>query len=1128
MDEIQPQHLSHKENLPRLSKRSRAGGPVTCISYTSEENGDDSSSTTVFWGLGSYLYRIRKEERESMGVFPQDVGGSVHGIAHLDPVSPRSENSWDSLVFGGKQIAFCRIQESPMRRMDIEIESKPSTILTTTDWIWDVHAIPQTNTEDDTVNVTVIVGLAMHKIDIFSAVSTKATTPCTVSVAYQHRIDGSPSCLVTSMNMLQQNDTMWIASGTAFKEIRIWSFNVQTDQSSSLKASSNDYTLQGHAGIIHCVQFSDSGKALVSTADDRSVRLWGYDDEKDRWGQSWVGWGHSARVWSAGFGPETVVSVAEDCQAKIWSFQTGEELAFIQHPCTLWKVVVVDDMAIVGATDGTISLHNLSTKLAGRNLEVLASIEIPDDRPKITPLPPPLVIDGEPNPKKSKGAKKIVSQVLVGMQWVDCSRLLVATREGSLLLLDTQTKNWMETTHWCSSSESVSVDPKTGCCMSLFEEQVAIGTTKGDVIVHSTFQSNTRESIVCSARSLKAVRGLQWLNETTLASFHVNSVAIWEIEPGRSMKDILEPRYILKLETKGIPSCCAMPDRLGKVVVGDTRGNLSLFDLQNGGDDGKTTMAACSILARAHQKMHVTKILMTGNRVVSAGNDGFLYVSFVEGLTILKGWSLPVPSMTGITEIWMPNEASLPISTQSSTCFAAGYFGNIFRVINITTGHEFFRIDTGGRQQTSAFSCTPDASGFPNLCRIAICKAQKEGTNTLLIQGENSIPNQPLIQEGPSIHGETIFDLCFFQFGIGPQPATLLLTGSEDCGSKICLCTESNIIDTMALTPQSSSIRSVCTSQCHQSSTLLVVGGSKLTLQFFVVENRPSSEERATSLKDLAVTYLGQGINRRNVSIDHRVNAVCANALEPDNNSEREHVVVAGDSDGYCHLSFVNENEEQNRIPGLMLESGGRPILCVETVRVDNRLLVAMGSTAGDVQLYHLPALKDTLKKEWKSLVNTWKPFAVLKGVHQMGINCLSISTPLKISDSTFRVSIWTGGDDQGLVETSQTLTVMPSSLQVDGKEIFSRESGASFSAIKGLEQVQENCILTAGYTQRLGLWRRDTGISNGDCPMQILHNLPIDVGDVNCLAAMKTTTNGSTTTLVAAGGLGIELFSVQ
>jgi hypothetical protein len=147
------------KECPALHKASRAGGPVTCVAFQTIRSHSTAGTPTIarIWGLGPYLIRSCEDDHREMLVFPETIGGSIHGVSFREeleshrhqrpdfrekPIQFGDELDWDAVVFGGRNLTFCSIlQRSEMERFDVYQDGfqKPSLLLT--DWIWDVKLI---------------------------------------------------------------------------------------------------------------------------------------------------------------------------------------------------------------------------------------------------------------------------------------------------------------------------------------------------------------------------------------------------------------------------------------------------------------------------------------------------------------------------------------------------------------------------------------------------------------------------------------------------------------------------------------------------------------------------------------------------------------------------------------------------------------------------------------------------------------------------------------------------------------------------------------------------------------------------------------------------------------------------
>jgi len=1195
-----------------IQKASRVGGPVTCVAFS-------PTSSSFFVAQGPYLTRYvygenerlahdEKEGESRLLVFPQDDrrprgGGTIHGI-HFWEDHGKTNSKWDAIVYGAKRLAFCTlVGKKTLERHGVvssEEESRVAVLsmqpmsilpfLELEDWIWNVKIVPKqlcdNNQASQNIEKTIVIGYARHMIEVWKVQeSSNGDTPDnSIHVTRINRLFLNPPTVVTSMdfvfrrkqaNNIEPDATLWIASGTSFCKIFVSCLAIKTllspkngesnNRDDSCKASSIGL-LEGHSGVVHSVRWFQEGNdpdnmALASTSDDRSVRKWKVNTAEGTFEKVWVGWGHSARVWSVSavqsFGAKSflLASVAEDGTARLWDSNSGVCLACIHHAATLRTVDTQnyksdDGLVVIGGTDGVSAIYDVSNHVLGDAMLAIEEVAIPDDRPPRAIQNDSQEADDKqnslasPTKKKKKAKKKAQAQVIVGVKyWRDkstsdySSKIVVATRQGSLLSYNVKGNNWINHGTWCASSvtEKFGIHANDGNCMAVCNgiPAVTIGTTRGDIILASLDPAKKNPSVVLNARSLRAVQGLTFLYSSCLVSFHVQAVALWMIEfDPYPIETIIQPTYVLRIDTKGIPQSCAYDKVNKRVVIGDSRGNLIYFSMNDQEDffnsEEDSHVLPSSVVPRVHQKQHVTSVAwLNQNAVLSAGNDGCLHISYLHGNSLQKGWSYPAPSLTGISKI---------VSTTGST-IVSGYHGNIYRVVDVDSGYEYIRCDTGGRQRI--LDCTFDVvernfKKIPLDHQLVVCKAQKDGSNRLFIQHRNQKPTSMTsvehnrIAKGVKLHGETIFESTFFT--LENQEVVFLVTASEDCTSRISTWSNGHAVDSILLTPQESCCRCVAVSQIDKRTALLVVGGGKLALQFFLVKER-SHCTKQKSTQDLEIIFIGNGLtSKKGATIDHRINSISAVPFE--DNGLRSHFVIAGDSEGNSHAFLIsegNENNYRNHIGVRVPTTNERPILCIKAFVVACRILILMGTTGGDIDIFDLPASHSRLQGCWEDFSRLWNSIGKYHS-HQMGTNTISAEiVSLDQANGKLQVvlSIVSGGDDQALCVGSVSLEEQADDkclrLQLKREPKLQIVREASFSAIKGVSHVKfggQRYLVAVGYSQQLSVWRFG---DKDDLPIQCTSRLPVDLGDINCLSVYQSP--DELAYLVAVCGMGVEVF---
>jgi hypothetical protein len=716
-----------------------------------------------------------------------------------------------------------------------------------------------------------------------------------------------------------------------------------------------------------------------------------------------------------------------------------------------------------------------------------------------------------------------------------------------------------------------------GCCMSIHPTSLiaAFGNTNGNIILspirprgheEQRFSHDIPElhqrNVMLYAIQQRAVQKLLWISDHILLSFHATSVIWWRFDPIYFPFDIMSnaqsddlrnndiyhsliSRTVLSTNTNGMAISCDYHFTSHLLAIGDTRGNITIFDMNNDVTLTKSKLTyPLYSLSRVHQKEHVLDIVWKdSSRILSVGNDGCIAESIIHhhgdgGSSIQKILSLPVGACTGLSYIWswpttrsimMPSaDNTIPSAIEDERVIVGGYFGNRFTILDYQNGYEFFSVDTGGRQRLLEIYLPSInrkiSSQFPISLVCAICcNNVTNGSNDILLQRTKScgwtIPLNDYSIGWPC-HGETIFDLCWFP--IEPTNQTLaLLTGSEDCSSKVFIydSIQNVCIKTKQLPPQVSGIRAVCSCTFYRtdrntSSTLIVVGG-KLTIECYMVVVEGT-------MTNIDIVPLCRGILPDKFAIDHRINCVKSVPLPTTRYDEEIKfcLVVTGDSNGSCYLYLVSDTMGCTKpIEGRLLYRHERPIVSLEILFCGQILFLFVGTTAGDLLVFSL--------QNFLALLNSSEfhaKYPLLQYcAHRMGTNTISARC---VEDNTsdckrYTIRVCSGGDDQRLTLVDLEATVSKgysNSLDLRMvKEIFFEN--AALSALKGVSLIQHNRIVATGYDQQLCIWGYDDNV------LAPLSELPIDIGDINCLTSYGI---GHDKHLLAVGGAGIEIIALD
>lgn len=1081
------------------------GGPVTCVSFLK-----GASEYLVAKGPWIEIYRHNNEVKRYLILHN---GGSIHGVRSIDDST--------ILIFGGQQIALV---DKNSFEVQTDLVNEKGNFMMACDWIWDIDIVQQ----DD--HFLLALGLANNACEVWCLDRPEGTF--TAKRLYRRLCECRCITYCMSFNGWAEDTELKLASGTVFNEIILWSpaecLDGHPDQEIPTKRRPVEHKLVGHRGVILALKFNEDGNQLASASDDRSVRLWKLtlnQRQAPTWTQTWIGWGHTARVWSVCFSREGLVSTGEDGTARLWDFQSGEQVGQIRNYSSqsIWSVDVSNDLALLGTNDGSVKLWNLqckTTNILQTDYPFSSTILIPDDRPETKPksrVEDNKAIKNTDDKIKTKKKKKpsIIAQVIFGMDFYQRSTndyaLAVGTRFGSLFIFSLSDFQLQETIMWHAGIEDKMVQTANASCLSISRREIAaIGTTKGELVLRPLISVTASSVHVLNGRNFKSIQRVSWCRDDLIASFHIKGIVVlWHFSKTPSNKASL---IVLNTTTSAIPVCISTLSSERGFVVGDSCGNVALFNVEK--DSAEEIICATSLCKKVHAKEHINHIkAFRDGRVVSVGNDGCIAECFItKENELVRGSSTPIPGVTGVLQMWY-NDARLDTLPRIVT----GYFGNLFTVIDYTGNFEVFKFETGGRQRQISHLISVSSEGNLQLSRqsLAVCSNRKDGRNELMLfsslHSEKRFFNHAM---GISLHGEPIYDACMFTTADDLDYAALV-SGSEDCTAKLSFLVNDTVTTCISMPPQESCIRAVATSRkVGSSSSLLTIGGGKLSIDFYLIKDMNVAGKKFR--RDLVQVHnVGRGGKHDMANIDHRINAIKAIPNPFSNEVNSSHFVGIGDSNGNVDFFIVQEERKHERfiIPKYHIVTQDRPILSLDVLSWGNCFLVIAGSTAGRISIWCITVNQDT---ELRYTVHDG-PIIEFKA-HQMGTNTICTSI-LNNSLSSLNFLICSGGDDQA-ISVIEVLISRGKNQEMSARILSKTLSAeADVSALKGVQFINQTKFISVGYGQKMLMWSWSR--SNGN---QLLGAICVDVCDVNCLAFCRMRDRA----IAAAGGEGLEIIEVQ
>ncbi|SCU88382.1 LAMI_0D09890g1_1 [Lachancea mirantina] len=289
-------------------------GPSICVKFVREK---------VLAGYGPFVHVYDSKNGQLLNVVRIFHINKVHGI------SVKNETI---VIYGGKSVCVVKLL-ALMEKKDVSSDEKRCH-----EWIIDAvfHA-------DD------------KRILILTSYNQVITCGYDGSIESVTGILGEKAILYSgSIRVLSKNE-IYVNAGTVLEGIIIWDL---IKEKTLLK-------LTGHEGSIFSVKTSDNGKLIASCSDDRSIKLWNFEDGR----LLSTAWGHTARIWDLQFicDNKRIASVSEDSTCRIWRILETSELVLEEtynvHLIKSSWGVDVNEEKLVAATcgnDGKVVLTNLN------------------------------------------------------------------------------------------------------------------------------------------------------------------------------------------------------------------------------------------------------------------------------------------------------------------------------------------------------------------------------------------------------------------------------------------------------------------------------------------------------------------------------------------------------------------------------------------------------------------------------------------------------------------------------------------------------------------------------------------------------------------------------------------------
>lgn len=328
---------------------------------------------------------------------------------------------------------------------------------------------------------------------------------------------------------------------------------------------------------------------IVSTSDDRSVKLWSIDDknidnDEKYWSNVKISlkcslFGHTARVMRNKITEDYIISVGEDAIMCIW--KTNGDLIrkqkLYQDGC-LWSLDCNkhNNIIVTGSSNSGVMIHRLISDLNNTNDQIKE-----------------LYFSGSASTAKCvaiSARKNIIS----------------LTEQGELMYFDKETSQW----------HLYSADNIKPCSMilSVCRQYIALTDLNGLLVIFAEVCKFEPKLIHCLTQKISdgRISSLIWLSDRNICVCDKNGViTIWNSHGGHCEKS--NEFYLPSCKERWLTVAAIIPNINNALIIGDRCGNIHLYE--------KNSIHPVQTLSKVHGRLGSNFIKVENDKVITVGRD---------------------------------------------------------------------------------------------------------------------------------------------------------------------------------------------------------------------------------------------------------------------------------------------------------------------------------------------------------------------------------------------------------------------------------------------------------------------------------------------------------------------------
>ncbi|KAF9422735.1 hypothetical protein HW555_001729 [Spodoptera exigua] len=781
------------------------------------------------------------------------------------------------LVFGGKQFTVLALVSSEECDEGNEVFCRMFKPVVCDDWL---HSAVWVNND-------VVALLTAHNV----VQNWNTVTQTLISKQPSH----NNSILYSGLLLALQDDVL-VMAGTVFSEVIIH------------RASRDEalHHLRGHKGVIFSISYEPHKHTIVTTSDDRSVRIWGPNIPPTHAYNTVAHWesieilckhevyGHLARVMRSCITHDLIVSVGEDSAICYWDYEGKllKKSLTHQNGC-IWSVDSDGTSLVTGGGDSGVILHPLTiaTDYCRENI-----IDIEIDTPK-----------------------KIL---------FTARNNLVVLDEANLIYYDATNKN---KTEYKLNHESTYKLLALSSCKQLIA--VADMAGKLDVFVEKCKDEAFLLNIVDTKLEIGKILSMHWAGNRHLVLCSGDG-DITVLASNNTSVEVYGNFVLPNCKERWLTASAVQPEN-NRFVFGDRCGNIHIFV------KGQNNLV--KTFHKVHGRYGPTSINVKNNKIISTGRDGTIKFFSLNDDTVKH------MSSKDLAFEWVEKFLD---KDENIIC---GFQERVFVVYNIKENSKMLEVACGGGHRSwdavRYFEKLND--NYEEFIKLIYLKNSDINVVTFQL---SKIVSRNIINGS---HAKEIN--CLKSHRVGD--ATVYISGGEDTTLRISSVDAEMKFKDEASFKHLSSVRTLTTFPLNENHFLVLSAGGRAQLCIKDIKLTQENNKINVTSEEL-VDYLIRGTDKerkgnqiwRNCSIDFDPEM---RIMDIDLIKDKDRLIIfAGCSDSYVRVFLFKEDSKKVEI---IKEAKYHKtcILKTKSIKILNRDILITCTTRSEVTLWDVTDITD-------------------------------------------------------------------------------------------------------------------------------------------------------------------------